>query len=180
MSFSFEESLDVITDKAGTLFELPCSIGAKLAGLPEDQSKALTAYGRSLGVAHQLVEDVLDLEGACRSLGFSAKTDWSEGLYSSPVRMALNKAGSVRERLTTLLQLRANGNSVSRLEVRILLRESGAIQDVLNLALESVSQAKNNLKLFQEEKSVLALRQLAEHVATRALEVSSLVASVLC
>jgi len=170
LEMPFKEHLDVITRKTGTLFELPCTLGAILAGLSHEQTQSLTAYGRQVGVAHQLVEDVLELEGQPRSLGLSAVTDSTEGLYGSVLRMALNRRDGVGERLTAMLQSR-NGNSAPpRDKILHLIRETGTIEEVMDLARQSVSNAQRELESLPSDKAVLALRQLAEHAVNRAFQ----------
>ena len=79
----------IIHAKTATLFEAATEVGAMAGGADNAARKALAAYGRELGMAFQLVDDVLDYGGAQGSLGKNTGDDLREGKMTLPVILAL-------------------------------------------------------------------------------------------
>jgi heptaprenyl diphosphate synthase len=138
------EHLDAIQRKTAALFELPCNMGARLAGAKSEVVNALTSYGLNLGMSFQLTDDLLDLQGTPEEMGKSAGTDLREGIYSYAVIMALNNPEQ-RDELVYLLMLDQISDD-EILRVLDLVAASDAIQkarekalDYANLALESIA-----------------------------------------
>lgn len=94
LDISDEECLGVLTLKMATLFDLPCRLGAMLSGLSPHQINALSEYGRNLGLAFTLTDQVLELDGTASELGKLTASESGEGLYSWPVRQALLRVGT--------------------------------------------------------------------------------------
>ncbi len=84
--------LDTLKKKTAALVALPCLLGALLGGLSARLTRCLGDYGRSLGVAFQLADDVLDLVGDPDATGKAVGTDLVAGVYSLPVRLSLGDA----------------------------------------------------------------------------------------
>ncbi len=89
----------IIHAKTATLFEAATEVGAMAGGADAASRKALAVYGRELGMAFQLVDDVLDYGGARGSLGKNTGDDLREGKMTLPVILAL-AAGTDPERAT--------------------------------------------------------------------------------
>ncbi|MEM7444551.1 MAG: polyprenyl synthetase family protein [Pseudomonadota bacterium] len=89
--------LEVITAKTAALFEAACRIGAVVAGRPAEEEQALADFGANLGIAFQLVDDVLDYSAAQASLGKAVGDDFREGKVTLPVILA-HAAGDEEER----------------------------------------------------------------------------------
>ncbi len=85
--------LKAVEGKTASLFSASCRIGGLVAGLPRDQVDALTGYGRALGVAFQIWDDIRDLVGTDDLLGKPAGHDMVEGTYTLPVIRALARPG---------------------------------------------------------------------------------------
>jgi len=92
-----EEHLEIIRRKTAYLFGACGRIGAMLAGQPPDRVEALGEYGFKLGVAFQIVDDLLDLTGTVQSLGKPVGGDLREGKLTLPV-IALMQRGGPRAR----------------------------------------------------------------------------------
>jgi heptaprenyl diphosphate synthase len=95
-----------IEQKTATLCELPCEVGAMLAGLPSAALEGVRRFGRAVGTAFQLSDDLLDLFGSARELGKEPRSDLREGTYTLPVIRALADGGETADRLRDLLQSR--------------------------------------------------------------------------
>lgn len=87
----------IIHAKTATLFEAATEVGAMAGGADPAARKALATYGRELGMAFQLVDDVLDYGGARGTLGKNTGDDLREGKMTLPVILAL-AAGTVAEK----------------------------------------------------------------------------------
>ncbi len=86
--------LQAVEGKTASLFSASCRIGALVAGLPDGWVGALSAYGRALGMAFQIWDDVRDLVGTEDLLGKPAGHDMVEGTYTLPVIRALAVPGA--------------------------------------------------------------------------------------
>jgi geranylgeranyl pyrophosphate synthase len=78
-----------IAGKTGALFESACRLGAMAAGLSAGSTTALAEYGLRLGVAFQLVDDLLDISASAGALGKPVGHDIVEGVYTFPVLRAM-------------------------------------------------------------------------------------------
>jgi len=92
-----EAYLDVIRAKTAELFAAACRIGGVVADRPKAESDALERYGMNLGIAFQLVDDVLDYSARQATLGKTIGDDFREGKMTLPVVLAVSR-GSEAER----------------------------------------------------------------------------------
>ena len=92
-----EDYLRVISDKTAALFEAACRIGAVVGERPQEEQDALGRYGRTFGIAFQLVDDVLDYSARQIELGKSIGDDFREGKITLPVVLAFER-GDAEER----------------------------------------------------------------------------------
>ncbi len=90
---TLDQYLEVISAKTAILFAAATEIGPLIAGKPE-YTQALHDYGRALGMAFQITDDVLDYTGDGASMGKSVGNDFREGKLTAPVFLALRHAGA--------------------------------------------------------------------------------------
>ncbi|MGH2793486.1 MAG: polyprenyl synthetase family protein, partial [Actinomycetota bacterium] len=81
--------LAVVERKTAALLATSCRLGAWLAGVPEEHVEAVTEFGRSVGIAFQLSDDVLDISGVEEESGKTPGTDLREGVWTLPVLSTL-------------------------------------------------------------------------------------------
>ena len=86
---SVDDYLQVIRFKTAKLFEASARLGAVLAGADENVEAACASYGRALGTAFQLVDDLLDYEGSTDQLGKNVGDDLREGKPTLPLLVAM-------------------------------------------------------------------------------------------
>lgn len=86
---SLERYLQVVRYKTAKLFEAAAQVGAIVAGANSEQEEAMAAYGRHLGTAFQLIDDVLDYTGDADSLGKNVGDDLREGKPTLPLIRAM-------------------------------------------------------------------------------------------
>lgn len=120
-----EDYLRVIRFKTAKLFEASARLGAVLADTPTGVEEACAAYGRSLGTAFQLIDDVLDYEGTTGQLGKNVGDDLREGKPTLPLLIAMER-GDAEDR--ALLRHAIENGEVARLpEIIEVVRRTGAI-----------------------------------------------------
>ncbi|MBO2446334.1 polyprenyl synthetase family protein [Actinomadura barringtoniae] len=120
---------ELIARKTGELFRLGCALGAAVAGLDIDAVRALGDFGMGFGMAFQILDDCLDLDGA--SSGKPLGTDHLLGLFGAPTLCALRRDGSGE--LTELLLSPSFGiGDLPRL--RLLVAERGGLAEAYELA----------------------------------------------
>jgi len=121
-----EDYLRVIRYKTAKLFEASARLGAVLADAPHDVEEACADYGRSLGTAFQLVDDLLDYEGSTSQLGKNVGDDLREGKPTLPLLVAMER-GSAQER--ELIRHAIENGEVARLsDIVEIVRRTGAIE----------------------------------------------------
>ncbi len=84
--------LEVISAKTAQLFAAACRIGAVVADRPRGEADALEAFGTNLGMAFQLIDDVLDYSAKQATLGKTIGDDFREGKMTLPILLALGRA----------------------------------------------------------------------------------------
>ena len=138
-----DDYLKVIRFKTAKLFEASARLGAVLADAPEDIEEACADYGRSLGTAFQLIDDLLDYEGSTQDLGKNVGDDLREGKPTLPLLLAMQR-GTPEER--ELIRGAIQRGEVERLaEVIEVVRRTGSIQATRDAARQQVEQAQRSL-----------------------------------
>jgi len=121
--------LAVIDGKTASLIAASARLGGMLAGLPSPTIEALTAYGRHLGMAFQLSDDVLDIAGEATESGKVPGTDLREGVRTLPVLYALAQDGQDSE-LARALEAAVGATDDDPVHRALqLLREHPALRD---------------------------------------------------
>ena len=142
-----EDYLRVIRFKTAKLFEASARIGAVLAQSDPPVEESCAAYGRSLGTAFQLVDDLLDYEGATVELGKNVGDDLREGKPTLPLLIAMER-GSQQERAT--IRHAIQHGEVDRLpEIVEIVRRTGAVAATRSAAREEAEKATRCLDALQ-------------------------------
>jgi octaprenyl-diphosphate synthase len=136
---SVDAYLRVIRFKTAKLFEASARLGAVLADADAEVEEACAAYGRSLGTAFQLVDDLLDYEGATAQLGKNVGDDLREGKPTLPLLIAMER-GTTEQR--ALLRGAIEHGEVARLdEVIAVVRSTGALTATRDAARAEADKA---------------------------------------
>ena len=154
--------LAVVEGKTASLFSWATYAGARAGGLDVDQAVALERYGRRLGVAFQIVDDLLDFAGRPEMLGKALHSDLREGKTTYPLLLALERVPSLRPALEKMLAAEPTHEGPPDL----------ALLEELKHALE-LSDAIPESRRFAESyarEAILALQSLPECPAREALE----------
>ena len=162
-----DDYLRVIRFKTAKLFEASARLGAVLAESPPDVEEACAAYGRSLGTAFQLVDDLLDYEGATAQLGKNVGDDLREGKPTLPLLLAMERA-SAPER--DLIRHAIQHGEVARLaEIVQIVRHTGALEATREAARSEADKAGLCLHVLQPS----AFRDALLESCARSVERSS-------
>ncbi|HPC04626.1 MAG TPA: polyprenyl synthetase family protein [Syntrophales bacterium] len=162
-----EEYLSIIEKKTALLISAACASGALLADLPDASVNALGAFGRSLGNAFQVTDDILDYMGDEKEFGKAMGMDWKEGKITLPLIRALSACTpEERDRVRALLGT-ADIAEDDLGEVISLIRTYGGIPYALDRARDILSEGKAFLDGFPEGKAKTALITLSDYILKR-------------
>ena len=143
---SVDDYLRVIRFKTAKLFEASARLGAVLAEADPATEEACAAYGRSLGTAFQLVDDLLDYEGATEQLGKNVGDDLREGKPTLPLLIAMER-GSDDER--RVVRHAIEHGEVARLaEIVTIVRNTGALAATRDAARTEADKARASLEVL--------------------------------
>jgi len=157
-STDVDEYMRRIEAKTATLLAACCDIGALLGGLDMDQRQALRAYGRSIGLAFQIADDVLDYTATEGQVGKPIGHDIAEGFATLPLMLSSVKIEDGR---------RLDEQEASR--VVDAVRNSHGPQRALEEARNHSDAAREQLKTISAGDATSALAALADYVVSRKL-----------
>ncbi len=162
-----DEHFEIIRRKTAFLFGGCAQIGGMLGSVSHEQEIALREYGFNLGVAFQLVDDLLDYTADQVALGKPIGGDLREGKVTLPVIFLLRRGGEDADRLIrTVVSERAVSPEQWR-EIRRLLAEHRAIEQAFERAVEYANRAKSCLSAFPPSRERDALLALPDYVLSR-------------
>ncbi len=158
---------DTIYRKTGALMESCCRIGAIIGGVDKESEEAVASYGKNIGIAFQLMDDLLDYTADGRKWGKPIGADLMEGKMTLPLILALEKADDDEKILIETAINSEQGDSLDIESVVNILKKHGSIDATYNLARKYVNNAKANLNSFPQVKQRLALSAIADYVTER-------------
>ena len=165
---SEDEYLAVIRGKTAELFAAACEVGPVLAGRSEAEQAACRAYGMNLGIAFQLIDDVLDYGGTSAALGKNVGDDFREGKITLPIVLALRR-GSDEERAFWRRTLEREELAEGDLQQALtILHRHRALDDTIARARHYGDQARAALDSFQNGPMKAALLQVVDFCIARA------------
>ena len=157
---SRERYFRTITGKTASLFVLACQGTGQLAGMTPQQVTALRSYGESLGLAFQVVDDILDFTSTEQQLGKPVGSDLRQGTITLPVIL-------LRDRQLADGRLRA-AFAAEDVDAQVrLVQESGAIEAAYSEAEALVLRARTALQALPQGTERDALDALAVYVTRR-------------
>ncbi|MEO6225794.1 MAG: polyprenyl synthetase family protein [Sphingomicrobium sp.] len=163
-----EQYLAIISAKTAALFAAACRVAPVVAEASEEAELALAAYGRNIGTAFQLTDDVIDYASDAATMGKGVGDDFRDGKMTLPVILAYAR-GDERER--GFWRAAISGDAVSDDDLRQaigLLRASGGLDDTLERARQYGRRAVDALAPFPPSKAKAALVEAAEFAVARA------------
>jgi len=163
---SEEQYFDVIARKTAYLFSACCEIGALLGGADLKTQTLLRDYGMNLGVAFQLVDDLLDFTGSEDVLGKPAGADLIEGKVSLPLIFLLQREPEMRLAIQTIIS-DADYDLVSRGQLLEALERTGALGLAFERAAEYASAALAALDGLNHSPYAQILSSLPTYIVER-------------
>ncbi len=163
---SEEQYFDVIARKTAYLFSACCEIGALLGGADLKTQTLLRDYGMNLGVAFQLVDDLLDFTGSEDVLGKPAGADLIEGKVSLPLIFLLQREPEMRLAIQTIIS-DADYDLVSRGQLLEALERTGALGLAFERAAEYASAALAALDGLNHSPYAQILYSLPTYIVER-------------
>ncbi|MFJ3263620.1 polyprenyl synthetase family protein [Pseudomonas sp. NPDC086581] len=160
-----ETYMEVIRGKTAMLFEASTHSAAALANAQPEQSEALRLFGDALGIAFQLVDDLLDYRGDATSLGKNVGDDLAEGKPTLPL-IATMRDGTP-EQAALVRKAIQQGGSQDLEGIRAAVEAAGALDYTANLAREYAARAVDCLKALPDNEYRAALIELAEFAVAR-------------
>jgi octaprenyl-diphosphate synthase len=160
-----EEYLDVIEGKTADLISCCCRLGARYSGAAEAAVEGLTRYGRWLGLAFQIADDLLDLVGEERATGKSLGTDLEQKKLTLPLIRLLSQASPPAA--SRLRQLLAAPGNHKREALGPFLNESDAVAYTVQRARAFAAHARQELTCLPPSPCRTILEVLTERVVER-------------
>jgi octaprenyl-diphosphate synthase len=162
-----EEHFEIIRRKTAFLFGGCARIGGMLAGQPADRVEALGQYGFKLGIAFQLVDDLLDLTGTVQALGKPVGSDLREGKITLPVIALMSRADPAARALITDVVRERTLSPERWQEISALLARHETITYAYDRAVQLANEAKRHLLVFPPSDAREALAALPDYVLLR-------------
>ena len=163
-----EQYLEIIGAKTAALFAAACRIAPVVAEAGEDAETALESYGRNLGIAFQLVDDVIDYASDSATMGKGVGDDFRDGKMTLPLILAYAR-GSADDR--SFWEAAVAGERITDQDLAqaiALMQSSGALSDTIGRARHYGRRAIDALGPFPPGKARAALTEAVEFAVARA------------
>ena len=163
-----EHYLEIISAKTAALFAAACRVAPVVAEASEDAELALECYGRNLGIAFQLSDDVIDYASDAATMGKGVGDDFRDGKMTLPVILAYAR-GSETDR--EFWRAAIGGDRVADQDLALApapLRSAGALDDPIAHARHHGRRAIDALAMVPASKAKAALVEAAEFAVARA------------
>jgi len=163
---SREDYLQRIYSKTASLFRLATESGAILSQAPEESVKILREYGYNLGIAFQIVDDILDFIGTEEEMGKPIGSDLAQGTLTLPAMLLMERYPEDNP-VKRLFQNQEDREKNLELALKLVREDPSIIQQCYSLASEYCAEACRNLDLLPDNASRRALVEIADYVIAR-------------
>ncbi len=157
--------LERIYAKTASLFEVSTEGAAILSDVDETTLAAMKSFGYNIGMAFQIVDDVLDFTADQKRLGKPVANDLRQGLITLPVLYYLSSISDHGELRTQITEQKCDEDTLA--EIISAIRSSNAIDQALDQAREFIETGLTILKEMPANQERTALYELADHIITR-------------
>ena len=159
--------LQVVRGKTAALFAAACEVGAVISEAPKAHAKALHAYGDALGIAFQIVDDLLDFGGASTTLGKNTGDDFRERKLTLPIILAVAKANAEERAFWRRTIEKGEQEEGDLAHAMRLMERHGTLAETRQKALSWADEARNALEPLPESELKTVLAELADFVVSR-------------
>ncbi|PYV08844.1 MAG: polyprenyl synthetase family protein [Acidobacteria bacterium] len=167
LDISEDEYFEVAYRKTACLFSACLRLGALLAGRSEEEEIKLGAYGADLGLAFQLVDDVLDFISSEDVLGKPIGSDLREGKVTLPLIYLLQKCRPEEAKKISCVLEEGGFHTVKFSEILELVEQYGTLRLARSKAQKLAERARSCLEGFPDSQYKDALRSLPEFIVER-------------
>jgi octaprenyl-diphosphate synthase len=164
---SLDEYFDLIFRKTACLFSVCMRMGAILGGANPEQEENLAQYGRDLGMAFQIVDDLLDLTASENVLGKPVASDLREGKVTMAVIHSLERCTATERNLIAKVIEERTVDSLTHGEILAILNRYGSLDATNECALRYAELARNAICNFPDGEIKRALLWAPEFVVAR-------------
>ncbi len=169
LAATFETYIEVVEAKTAALFAAATEVGGLIADRAESDVDAIRQFGRSFGIAYQLIDDALDYAGFEASLGKSVGDDFREGKMTAPVVFAVARAREGEKSFWRRVIADGNIQDGDFDQACALMQRDGAIEDTVECARDYAQKALRALGNLPENGFSAALRDLVKTSTARAV-----------
>jgi octaprenyl-diphosphate synthase len=162
-----EQHLDIVRRKTAYMFSACAEIGGIVGGANLEERRALADYGLSVGIAFQLIDDVLDFVSTEAKLGKPVANDLREGKLTLPLIYLLEKGIDGHREMVETVMREEGFQSVSREEILRLIDEHGTLARAQSEARRYADQAVDALKIFPPSPYRQALMSVPRFIIER-------------
>lgn len=162
-----DDYLKIITGKTAALIGGGCQVGGILGKVPEDFEHALRKFGLNVGIAFQLMDDVLDYTASEEDFGKVNGTDLKEGKLTLPLIIALKKATEQEARVIKEALIADQIDPSCLKEVLEIIYRYEGVLETTKLAQNYIQKAKENISVFKPSIEKEALTAIADYVVMR-------------
>jgi octaprenyl-diphosphate synthase len=167
VDLSEEEHLDIVRRKTAYLFAGSATIGGMLGPIAREQQDALWEYGYNIGMAFQIIDDLLDFTGVEDALGKPVGGDLREGKMTLPVIHLLAQRDGRADALIRKIVRERDASHDEWRDLRDMLLAARSIDYARGVAVEFVERAKQALRAFPPNDAREALSFLPDYVLSR-------------
>ncbi len=165
VSITEEEYIRIVSSKTGALFSEACRIGAILGGADEGREDALVSYGMNVGIAFQMMDDILDYGADEGDLGKKLGKDLEEGKITLPLIRLLRAASPAERGEIDDIVSSLSDEGLGRISELIMKYDS--IKESLKKAEAVVEEAKARLSAFPESEDRSLMVDIADYALFR-------------
>ena len=163
---SREDYYDRIYRKTASLFDTSAESGAILSGAPEDTVQSLKAYGYNIGMAFQIIDDILDMEGDAEEIGKPVGNDLLQGVLTLPAIICIERSptGNPIETLFSSKPIEPNQDLSKALK---MIQDLEIIEACYSVARTYCTKAKESLDPLPDNPAKRSLIELSSYVMDR-------------
>lgn len=162
-----ETYIKIVRGKTAALFAAACEVGGVIADAPEKQVEALRLYGDALGIAFQIVDDLLDYGGDASATGKNVGDDFREGKLTLPLIKAIARADEAERGFWNRVIAKGRHDEGDLERAMGLLARHGAMESTRSDALSWADTARAALQALPKNELRDMLGDLADYVVAR-------------
>ena len=157
LEMTIKQYLRQISKKTATLFAMSCHMGAELSGISGYAKINARKVGYDIGMAFQILDDILDYSSGAKTLGKPTLEDMKQGVYSLPLIYAMDQN---REVFIPLLSKKENISNQDASKILELVQEYNGVEDAKKLATKYTNKAIARINKLPDGESKTVILEL--------------------